>query len=143
MEPNLAAAIVEEIDEFSQHKLNKKTDLKTLYDLSIKEGKSKTFEDLSFTAKYVEGLMRVLKTGVSNPEVKSLEHIKKDFLHNMQKVVDQMKEITAGADDQIKRYFEITYFDMSQQGLQNLTLILSDLEWTKKYFNMQKRQNSN
>ena len=143
MSPDLAAAMIEEIDEFSERRLNKKTDLKTLYHLSIKEGKSKTFEDLSFTAKYAEGLMRVLKTGVSNPEVKSLEHIKKDFTHNMQKVVDQMKEIVANADEQIKRYFEITYFDMSQQGLQNLTLILSDLEWTKKYFNMQKRQNSN
>ena len=61
----------------------------------------------------------------------------------MQKIVDQMKEIVANADEQIKRYFEITYFDMSQQGMQNLTLILSDLEWSKKYFNIQKRQNSN
>jgi hypothetical protein len=143
MEPNLAAAIIEEIDDFSQHKLNKKTDLKTLYSLSMTEDEGKTFLALSFTAKYAEGLMRILKTEINNPEVKSLAHIKKDFAHNMQKVVDQMKEIVVNADEQIKRYFEITYFDMSQQGMQNLTLILSDLEWAKKYFNMQKRQNSN
>jgi hypothetical protein len=143
MESNLAASIIEEIDEFSQYKLNKKTDLKTLYTLSVMEGKGKTFEELSFTAKYAGGLMRVLKTGLSNPEIKSLEHIKKDFTHNMQKIVDQMKEIVVNADEQIKRYFEITYFDMSQQGMQNLTLILSDLEWAKKYFNMQKRQDTN
>lgn len=143
MEPNLIAGIIEEIDDFSQHRLNKKTDLKILYSLSIMEDEGKTFEELSFTAKYVQGLMRVLKTGTSNPEVKSLEHIKKDFAHNMQKIIDQMKEIVVNADEQIKRYFEITYFDMSQQGMQNLTLILSDLEWAKKYFNMQKRQNSN
>jgi hypothetical protein len=143
MKQNLAAGIIEEIDDFSQHRLNKKTDLKILYSLSIMEDEGKTFEELSFTAKYVQGLMRVLKTGTSNPEVKSLEHIKKDFAHNMQKIIDQMKEIVVNADEQIKRYFEITYFDMSQQGMQNLTLILSDLEWAKKYFNMQKRQNSN
>lgn len=142
MEPNLAANIIEEIDEFSQYKLNKKTDLKTLYSLAVTEGKVKLFEELSFTAKYADGLMRVLKTGMSNPDIKSLDHIKKDFTHNMQKIVDQMKEIVAIADEQIKRYFEITYFDMSQQGMQNLTLILSDLEWAKKYFNMQKRQDS-
>ena len=143
MESNLAAGIINEIDDFSQHRLNKKTDLKTLYSLSLMADNGKTFEELSFTAKYAEGLMRVLKTGTSNPEVKSLEHIKKDFTHNMQKIVDQMKEIVINADEQIKRYFEMTYFDMSQQGMQNLTLILSDLEWAKKYFNMQKRQNSN
>ncbi|MDR3666462.1 MAG: hypothetical protein P4L35_06450 [Ignavibacteriaceae bacterium] len=142
MEQNLAAGIIEEIDEFSQYKLNKKADLKTLYSLSVNEGKGKTFEELSFTAKYAEGLMRVLKIGVSNPEVKSLDHIKKDFTHNMQKIVDQMKELVADADEHIKRYFEQTYFDMSQQSMQNLTLLLSDLEWAKKYFNMQKRQDT-
>jgi rhamnogalacturonyl hydrolase YesR len=143
MESNLSAGIIDEIDEFSQHKLNKKTDLKTLYCQSIKDGKEKTFEELSFTAKYVQGLMRVLKTGTSNPEVKSLEHIRRDFTHNMSKIVDLMKEIIAKTDETIKIYFEKTYFDMSHQGMQNLTLILSDLEWAKKYFNIQKRQKSN
>ena len=143
MESNLSAGIIDEIDEFSQHKLNKKTDLKTLYCQSVKDGKEKIFEELSFTAKYVQGLMRVLKTGTSNPEVKSLEHIRRDFTHNMQKIVDQMKEIVDKTDETIKIYFEKTYFDMSHQGMQNLTLILSDLEWAKKYFNMQKRQKSN
>ena len=143
MESNLSAGIIDEIDDFSLHRLNKKSDLKTLFCLSVKDNKEKTFEELSFTAKYVQGLMRVLKTGTSNPEVKSLEHIRKDFTHNMKKIVDQMKEIVVNADEQIKRYFETTYFDMSQQWMQNLTLILSDLEWAKKYFNMQKRENSN
>ena len=143
MESNLSAGIIDEIDEFSQHTLNKKTDLKTLYCQSVKDGKEKTFEELSFTAKYVQGLMRVLKTGTNNPEVKSLEHIRRDFTHNMQKIVDQMKEIVANVEGPIKVYFEKTYFDMSHLGMQNLTLILSDLEWAKKYFNMQKRQKSN
>jgi hypothetical protein len=142
MKANLAGPVVDQIDDFSQHRLNKKTDLKTLYHFSLEEGKEKIFDDLSFTAKYVQGLMRVLKTGTANPEVKSLDHIKKDFTHNMQKVVGQMKEILNPADDQIKMYFDQTYFDMSQQSLQNLNLILSDLEWTKKYFNMQKRLSS-
>lgn len=80
MEQDLTSGIIDEIDDFSQHKLNKKIDLKTLYSISMKEDMGKSFEELSFTAKYVVGLMRVLKTGVSNPEVKSLEHIKKTSL---------------------------------------------------------------
>jgi len=143
MDPNLSAEIINEIDDFSQHRLNKKSDLKTLYCQSIKDNREKLFEELTFTAKYVEGLMRILKTGTGNPEVKSLEHIRKDFTHNMQKIVDQMKEIVSNTDETVRLYFEKTYFDMSHQGMQNLTLILSDLEWTKKYFNMQKQQKSN
>ena len=143
MESNLAAGVVDQIDEFSQHQLVKKTDLKRLYNLSVEKGNEKGFEDLSFTAKYVKGLMRVLKTGTSNPDVKSLEHIRKDFTHNMQKVVDQMKDIVASADEQIKSYFDSTYFDLSHQSMQNLNLLLSDLEWAKKYFNERKHLNSN
>jgi tRNA uridine 5-carbamoylmethylation protein Kti12 len=139
MESKIPSRIVDQIDDFSQHQLNKKADLKTLYIQTIDSGKDKIFDDLSFTAKYVQGLLRVLKTGAANPEVKNLDHIKKDFTHNMQKVVEQMKEIVAGADEQIKIYFDKTYFDMSRESMHNLTQILSDLEWAKKYFNMQKR----
>ena len=139
MSPGISPAIIDEIEVFSEFQLNKKVDLKTLYDLSAKNSKEKLFDDLIFTAKYVQGLLRVLKTGAGNPEVKSLEHIKKDFTHNMQKVVDQMKLIVVDAEEEIKRYFEVTYFDLSQKGIQNLSLILSDLEWTKKYLNVRKR----
>lgn len=143
MESNLAAGVVDQIDDFSQHQLIKKTDLKTLYLLSVEKGNEKAFEDLSFTAKYVKGLMRVLKTGPANPDVKSLDHIRKDFTHNMQKVVDQMKDIVVNADEKIKSYFDSTYFDLSHQSIQNLNLLLSDLEWAKKYFNERKHLNSN
>jgi hypothetical protein len=143
MESNLSADVVDQIDEFSQHQLIKKTDLKTLYHLSVEKGNEKAFEDLSFTAKYVKGLIRVLKTGTSNPDVKSLEHIRKDFTHNMQKVVDQMKELVVNADEQIKTYFDSAYFELSNQSMQNLNLLLSDLEWSKKYFNERKHLNSN
>jgi hypothetical protein len=134
-------SIIDSIEDFSNYTLNKKTDLKTLFELSLRDNKESLFTELSFTAKYVQGLMRVLKSGSENSEVKSLDHIKKDFTQNMQKITEQMKEILKGADDQIKRYFDTTYFDMSLQGLQNLRLILSDLEWTKKYLNEQKRLN--
>ena len=143
MSENKFKGIIDEIEEFSEFRLNKKTDLKTLYDLSLRDNKESFFRELSFTAKYVQGLLRILKSGADISEVKSLEHIKKDFTHNMQKVTEQMKLILEGADDQIKRYFDSTYFDMSLQGLQNLGLILSDLEWTKKYLNGQKRLNKN
>lgn len=133
--------VIDSIEEFSGFSLNKKTDLKTLFELSLKDNEDTLFSELSFTAKYVQGLMRVIKSGTENSKVKSLDHIKKDFTQNMQKIIDQMKEILKGADDQIKRYFDTTYFDMSLQGLQNLRLILSDLEWTKKYLNEQKRLN--
>lgn len=135
--------IINNIEEFSEFSLYKKADLKTLFEISLRDNKQKVFRDLSFTAKYVQGLFRILKTGTENSEVKSLDHIKKDFSQNMQKIADMIKEILEDSDVQIKRYFDVTYFDMSTQGLQNLRLLLSDLEWTKKYLNQQKRINKN
>ncbi len=142
MSENSCNGIIEEIEKLSEFSLNNKADLNTLYELSLKDNKEVIFKELTFTAKYVQGLLRILKKGIDIKEVKSLDHIKKDFSHNMQKVTEQMKDILSGADDNIKRYFDKTYFDMSIQGLQNLRLILSDLEWTKKYLNEQKRNST-
>jgi hypothetical protein len=87
--------------------------------------------------------MRVLQSGASNSEVSSMEKIKADFSSNIKKVMEQIKDIIAGTDEELKKYFADNYFEMSQQGLTNLNELLADLEWTKMYLNDQKRQKAN
>jgi len=134
---------VEEVEKFSKSKLNKKAELLRIYEEVVKNDKEKIFEDLAFTAKYLRGLMRVLQKGMENPEVKSLEHVKKDFSSNIKKVKEQIREIISNGEDSLKNHFEEKYFAMTQEGLQNLNELLSDLEWTKKYLNEEKRREAN
>jgi len=134
---------VEEVEKFSKSKLNKKAELLRIYEEVEKNDKEKIFKDLAFTAKYLRGLMRVLQKGMENPEVKSLEHVKKDFSSNIKKVKEQIREIISNGEDSLKNHFEEKYFAMTQEGLQNLNELLSDLEWTKKYLNEEKRREAN
>jgi hypothetical protein len=140
---NSAADFVNEVEKFSKTNLNKKAELLRIYEESLKSDKEKIFEDLTFTAKYLRGLMRVLQSGASNSEVSSMEKIKADFSSNIKKVMEQIKDIIAGTDEELKKYFADNYFEMSQQGLTNLNELLADLEWTKMYLNDQKRQKAN
>jgi hypothetical protein len=135
-----ADKLIGEIDHFSNHKLKKKDDLRILIEVSIKNGKEKLFEDLTFTAKYVLGLQRVLKKGSINPEISNLEEIKEDYSNNLIKSIEQIEELVNFSSKETKSLFSKTYFELSQQSLQNLNELLEDLEWTKMYLNQKKRQ---
>jgi hypothetical protein len=132
-----------EINDFSEQKLKRRDDLKTLIEICFKNEKPVLLENLSFTAKYIRGLERVLKKGSMNLEINNLEQIKQDYLSNINKSVEQLKEIISLANTSDKNYFEETYLILTHEGFKNLNELLEDLEWTKMYFNNQKRQSSN
>jgi len=133
----------EEINDFSEQKLKRRDDLKTLIEICFTNEKPVLLENLSFTAKYIRGLERVLKKGSMNLEIRNLEQIKQDYLSNINKSVEQLKEIISLANTNEKNYFEETYLKLTQEGFKNLNELLEDLEWTKMYFNNQKRQSNN
>lgn len=135
-----SSVFVNEINIFSDGKLNRKSDLRKLFYILLENHQENTIEEICFTAKYVMGLIRVLKAGIANSEINSLEHVKKDFTTNMVKITEQLKSSLAFADEESRKYFEDEYLQMTQAGLKNLNLLLADLEWTKKYLNNQKRQ---
>jgi hypothetical protein len=132
-----------EINNFSEQKLKRKNDLKTIIEICFKNEKSPLLEDLSFTAKYIRGLERVLKRGNMNLDISNLDQIKQDYMNNINKSVEQLKEIISLTDSNAKIYFDETYFKLTHEGFKNLTELLEDLEWTKMYLNQQKRQTSN
>jgi hypothetical protein len=88
-------------------------------------------------------MMRVLQEGGSNPQISSLDHVKKDFSSNLAKAIEQIKQIIVGADKSQKEYFEEEFFMKSHAGLTNLNELLTDLESTKLYLNYLKREKKN
>jgi hypothetical protein len=126
-------------EEFTNSVFTKKDDIMILISESYKNNKPEIFEELCFTGKYVNGLMRVIKTGSNNPEVKSLDHVKKDLSDNMEKVISQLKEITLNSSVEVKNKFEKKYFNLSPETFKNLSELVYDLDTLKKYINHLKR----
>jgi hypothetical protein len=132
-----------EVEKFLKHSLNRKAEMIIIYDAAVDSNQMNIFRDLCFTAKYLVGMMRVLQEGGNNPQISSLDHVKKDFSSNLAKAIEQIKQITVGADKSQKEYFEDQFFVRSHSGLTNLNELLADLESTKLYLNYLKREKKN
>ena len=134
-----ARELLRKVDEFSNFKLQRRDDLQIIFNEGVKDNNNKLFEDLVFTAKYVQGLMKVMKMGRENSEVKSLEHVQIDLTKNMEKLVEQIRQITSGSSQSDKEYLDKTFLQMNADAFKNLNDLLYDLDWTKRYLNDLKR----
>jgi hypothetical protein len=131
-------SFLDEVEKETRSILKNRTDIIKLIEICVADGKEKEFEDLIFTAKYIQGLMRVIKKAPSIAEVQSVDHVKNDFTENMKKVIEQIRNIINEGDKESKTYFEEMYLSPNQQSFENLTLLLTDLEIIKKYVNIMK-----
>ena len=129
-----------EVEKYSKHSLNRKAEMIVIYDAAIDSNQMDIFRDVCFTAKYLVGMMRVLQEGENNPQVSSLNHVKKDFSVNMIKATEQIRQILSNSDESQKKYFEEEIFVRSHSGLTNLNELLADLEQVKLYLNYLKRE---
>jgi len=127
------------VEDYTGSLLLRKDDIHRLIEVVVVEDKEEEFEQLTFTAKYVCGMMRVVKNAPSIPEVSSIDQIKSDLNENMKKGIEQLREIIASSNGNEKDYFEKTYFTLTTQNFNNLTQLFSDLESVKKYINYLKR----
>jgi hypothetical protein len=128
------------VEDYTSNSLQKKDDLLIIIDLVTGNRIEDEFDKLTFTAKYICGMMRVLKNAPGIPEVSSLDHIKNDLNENMKKGIAQLKSIISFSDGSYQEYFEKKYFTLSPQNFTNISQLFADLESVKKYINHLKRQ---
>jgi hypothetical protein len=132
-------SFLDEVEKETGGILKNRTDIAKLLEICVTGGKEKEFEDLIFTAKYIQGLMRVMKKAQTIPEVQSVDYIKSDFTNNVKKIIEQIRNLFGEKDDESKIYFEEMYLSSRQHSFENLILLLIDLELIKEYVNIMKR----
>jgi flagellar hook-basal body complex protein FliE len=138
-----ASDFIDGVEKFLKRSLHRKAEMIAIYKASVDSNQMDIFRDLCFTAKYLVGMMRVLQEGGNNRQVSNLEDIKKDFSVNLNKAIEQIKQIIAYADESQKKYFEEEFFVRIHTGLTNLNELLADLESAKLYLNYLKREIKN
>src|SRR4030066_1080812 len=94
-----ASVFFNEVEKYSKHSLNRKAEMIVIYDAAIDSNQMNIFRDVCFTAKYLVGMMRVLQEGGNNPQVSSLDHVKKDFSANLTKAIEQLRKIIFSAEE--------------------------------------------
>lgn len=129
-----------EIENYTGSLLFKKDDIKKIINVVVTDNREKDFAELTFTAKYICGLMHVMKNAQTIPEVNSVEHIKNDLNINLKKGIEQLKQIISSFNENDKSYFGETYLKLTTQSFNDLSNLFSDLESVKKYLNYLKRK---
>ena len=128
------------VEDYTSNPIQRKDDIRKIIYAVSANGIEEQFENLIFTAKYVCGLMRVLKSAPGIPEVTGVDQVKNDLSENMKKGIEQLKKIISFSNENDQKYFDENYFTLSNQNLNNVTELFSDLESVKKYINYFKRQ---
>lgn len=129
-----------EVENYTGSLLLKKEDIKKIIDVVASEKKEDDFDKLTFTAKYICGMLRVIKNAPGIPEVTSIDHVKSDLSENIKNGIEQLKQILSSGSEVDQSYFEQTYFKLTAQNFANLSELFSDLESVKKYLNYIKRR---
>ncbi len=75
--------------------------------------------------------------------MQNTDHIKKDITSNIEEIKEKIELLISDSDNPMREYFRENYLLLSQTSLLNLIDLINDLEWTKKYLNYLKRENSN
>jgi len=135
--------LIDEIEKYSGNQLKRRDDLSVLIQLGYANNQKGVVEELSFTSKYVLGLFRVLKKASGIADVQNTAQIKIDLTKNLELVKEKLEQLIVNTDESTQKYFRHTYLDLSQNSMFNLTELMNDLEWTKKYLNRLKRNNPN
>lgn len=128
-------SLLKEVESFTKILLLNKNDLLLVFTEGLKTENYDSFNYLLFTAKYVQGLKRVLEKGASLPDVNNLEDVKKDLSENIITVANILKELSSSMPDEKKAIFENDYLKMNHGCLSNLNNLLTGLEKTKIYLN--------
>jgi len=115
-------------------KLKYPEDLKLIFSEASKKNLNDKLEELSFRAKYFIGLTRIIK--VKNEEIEKdyYKKVEGELLSAVTAIREILKEIIDG-NDFISEIFKKKFFLLTQQSLNNLNLLCSDLSYFKLFLN--------
>ena len=146
--PQNIPELIRELTTFSHNKLKNQDDISILLEISHSDNKKQLLNDLIFTAKYLNGLGKILHTGPqklsdlakgkdakSSIQQDSLVKVKKEYQTNLEKFIKLLTEMVEHKNEDKYEPFKQKYFKLTQESMVNLTTLIYDLCWLKKYTN--------
>ena len=130
-----SSEIFEQIEKLSSCNLKVREDCQRLITFAMDSGKMEELEELAFQAKFITGLVKILKTNDrKNDEIFSLK-LNDEFRVSFMKIQNLVRVIVSNSSQFIQDIFEEKYLHLSQESLSNLNKLCSDLSYLKLYLN--------
>lgn len=127
--------ILTEVDRLSNNRLYFRDDIEILIKLAHQSCKFELLEEISFHAKFSNGLLKVIQR--KDPVVEEIFILKasSEYKDSLQKVIKLLEDLLKEGNDFIRTIFKEKYLELNQQCLYNLNNLCSDLSYLKLYFN--------
>jgi hypothetical protein len=118
-----------DVDSFSNYNLKAKNYLLKLLEIIFYNNDNRLLNKIAFTAKYVNGLIRILQKAESDHQITNLTQLKTELSENIQLFINQVEALVAD-EDGLK-----TDINLTLKSSSGLKLLLADFEWVKMYLN--------
>ncbi len=124
---------------FSKTDIKNELDVFNLIETIFRLENTQLLEDISFSAKYCSGLLKIL----SQTEADVSDDYKKEMEKNLAEALDQIKsklnEMISGFNEFERESFRRRFFEMSQASFNRLLSLINDFSGIKLFLNERKR----
>lgn len=139
---NEAEQIISELKNFSGYNIKNTDDLTLLIEFSFTN--ERLFGEIIFTAKYLNGLERVLKrfnqTASIEDREESLNKLRDEYRKNILIFIGLLRKLLNDNKTHVTTAnFERKYLSPEQNSMTNLISLISDLSWVKKFYNSKRK----
>jgi hypothetical protein len=120
-----------ELERFSDRTLSFRDEVGLLIEVADQKGKMDSFNEAIFLAKFITKSMGVMKRiGV---EGDGYDKLSAEFQSNIEKASAILKEILKVAPEEARRSMAPFFLSLTQESLEHLVLLLSDLAIVKNW----------
>ncbi|MCF8240459.1 MAG: hypothetical protein K9J16_03665 [Melioribacteraceae bacterium] len=131
-------SFIEEVNNFSNHKISNTEDIERILGIIFTNDLERKLNDAVFTAKYFQGLTKILKDPGNNLDQDYQDEMKTEYIEVVNSLKSLLKEILSYGTSFISNVYDEKYFQLTQQSLLNLTSLSDDLALIKTYLNSKK-----
>ena len=125
------ATFIDQLQEFSQHRLNFPRDVEVLIELATAQRHDDLFRDAIFHAKFAVKTKEVMSR--IGPGGEGFDKLSTEFQNSTEKASTLLKTIVKESPDEIKRHFVNDFFSLDPASFANFMKLLEDLGWVKNW----------
>lgn len=127
--------IINKVEELSGQILKSKEDFKIVVEAALKNKKNSELAELAFQAKFVVGLLGVIKKKDAVVDDDYFIKVSDEFKQAYEKIKKILLSILENESGFVQNIFSEKYFQLSHTSLQNLNLLCEDFAHLKIYLN--------
>jgi hypothetical protein len=125
------AALLNELDALSRHRLTHRDDLGLLLELAARHKTTGLLDSLSFLAKFVSRTYGILQR--IGEETEGYDKLERELGENLEKGKSLLRSLLQAAPSHVRGHFETTYLTMHPLALEQLLALYYDLSWYKNW----------